>query len=208
MNHFRSMTFSNSLIFVSMCLLLVGCEPEPRLDDPSSDSGNTSERDVTWDEDSWWDQDIASHEDAQDIHETNDIIDINDTNDREVSETETDIEEQQADHPDFVVVADILRTSCGIAGCHGAIPQGNFQLEGGMDATNDQVRAALENVRTNGNEMLVEPGNAGVSGIYYRLLLENPTDRMPPAPFTALEQEKIDAIADWIDSGAPYEQSE
>ncbi len=197
MNHFRATASGFPLVFVGMFLLLTGCEPEPLLDEPISDSGDHFDQDSSWNEDAWWDQDIA----------LNDEVDTPET-EEDIGEIEDDIEEPQADHPDFVVVADILRTSCGTAGCHGAVPQGKFQIEGGMDATNNQVRAALEGVTANTGEMLVEPGNAGVSGIYYRLLLEDPSRRMPPAPFTALEQENIDAISNWIDAGAPYEQTD
>lgn len=200
MSHFRTIILRNTLISMSLILLMAGCEPEPLLDDSPSDANHSNESDAAWNEDSWWDKDVAANNDAANTedrdteHVENDAISGPDTEDL-----------PNADNPDFEVVADTLRHSCGTSGCHGAAAQGNFAMSGGMNATNSQVRIALEGIKAEDGTMLIEPGDADLSEIYLRLITTDRNESMPPAPFPALEQNKIDAIRDWIDSGAPYE---
>lgn len=203
MSHFRTLVLTSILISIALAMLVTGCEPEPLLDDISSDTGYAGESDTAWNEDAWWNQDVSSNDDTEGVDP--DDTKIVDNEDTEIPD-DNDIDDPEFEyHPDFVVVADILRESCGIAGCHGAAAQGNFAMEGGMEATNLQVRIGLEDVEAINGDMLIEPGDPDQSDIYLRLISDDPLIRMPTGVYQPLTPEKIEAIKSWIESGAPYE---
>jgi hypothetical protein len=103
----------------------------------------------------------------------------------------------------FPQVAQTLATSCGQAFCHGESHNGNFDIEGGTEASVDAVRLALEDVDSLAEIPLIAAGSPSDSAIYQRITGEG--NMMPPPPNASLSQEQIEMIHGWISEGARYE---
>ena len=80
----------------------------------------------------------------------------------------------------------IISSNCAKSGCHDAITR-----EEGLDLST-----------YSGIMKIVKPGKPSSSEIMEKLNETDPTDRMPPAPESALTQEQKDLIARWIREGA------
>jgi uncharacterized membrane protein len=80
----------------------------------------------------------------------------------------------------------IINSNCAKSGCHDAITR-----EEGLDLSS-----------YSGIMKIVKAGRPSSSEIMEKLNEANPTDRMPPAPESALTQEQKDLIARWIREGA------
>lgn len=105
---------------------------------------------------------------------------------------------------EFGEVAEVVRQSCATgASCHGASGITNFNVEGDTEATDEQVRAAIEGVDSAAGIALVEPGDAEASAIYSRLTADE-AQMMPPVG-GRLDDEIIETVGLWIDEGANYE---
>ncbi len=164
---------------IGVCFLLAGCEPEPLL----GLDGDASFDDAFGD-DTFGDDTPSANDTAED-----------------------DTDNGGGDpHPQFVLVADAIRPACAIPACHGESNfQGNFQIMGNSNATYDQIRASLEDVNTAAGLAIVTPGNPDSSELYKLLIHDNPSERMPPAPFLAFNEDIIETVRAWIAAGAPYE---
>ncbi|MFP4601127.1 MAG: hypothetical protein ACOC9W_03785 [Persicimonas sp.] len=105
---------------------------------------------------------------------------------------------------EFGEVAAVVRQSCATgSSCHGASGITNFNVEGDTEATDEQVRAALEGVDSAAGIALVEPGDAEASAFYMRLTADG-AQMMPPVG-GRLDDEIIETVRLWIDEGAHYE---
>ncbi len=94
--------------------------------------------------------------------------------------------------PEFVWVADFLRTNC--TSCHSAGKNGNLLLPG-PDISNDEVRLALEGVVATTGLLMVEPGDRNASQTWLQITNEF------GAQFPV---EDTDRFGAWIDAGAHY----
>lgn len=105
----------------------------------------------------------------------------------------------------FTRVADILRNDCTGNGCHGE-DAGNagLRIKGGADATDQQVRQALEG-KTVAREdtKFIVPGQPDESALYQALEAQKGRTQMPLTG--KLDASKIEDIRRWIAQGAPYE---
>lgn len=108
-----------------------------------------------------------------------------------------------AEPASFEPVAKMVRTSCSnTSSCHGASSTTKFIVEGNAEATDAQVRAAIEDTTTAAGVPMVVPGDAEASALYLRLVETGPK-KMPPVG--QLTDEEIEAVRLWIEEGASYE---
>ena len=108
--------------------------------------------------------------------------------------------ESAADAPTFT--ADIqtdLVNSCGFSSCHGG-SAGGLTLDGSEGDYLALVDAAAS---TADGETLVIPGDAANSYLYKILVGDGIEGDLMPPPDGGWDQDKIDAVAAWIDAGAP-----
>lgn len=83
----------------------------------------------------------------------------------------------------------VLKSGCGISGCHDAITQ--------RDGYNFTTYA--------GTMEAVKAGNPLSSDLYEVISTDEADDRMPPAPYSPLPQAAIDSVYKWISYGAKDE---
>jgi uncharacterized membrane protein len=114
---------------------------------------------------------------------------------------ETGVSEEVA----FGEVADVVRGSCSSTpSCHGETGFTNFSVDGDATATDEQVRAAIEDVTTLDGFGMVVSGDAESSALYLRLV-ETGARKMPPAGQPTLSEGEIETVRLWIEQGASYE---
>jgi hypothetical protein len=107
---------------------------------------------------------------------------------------------------DFGQVAQILRLNCATALCHGQGGPGlSLQIPNYEQASDEDIRQALEGVEATTGRLLIEPGRPEDSELYIVLITDDITRRMPPPPFDPLPLEQVALIHDWIARGAEYE---
>lgn len=107
---------------------------------------------------------------------------------------------------DFLAVADIIRTSCAVAECHGQPAAAETLLEYGANGASldlEDIQHVLQNYQS-GTNPLVDPGNADGSDLYLVLVSEDDQVIMPPPNLQPLPQSEIDTVRDWINDGANY----
>jgi hypothetical protein len=92
----------------------------------------------------------------------------------------------------FVAVADFMREKC--IACHSEGQNGNFQIAS-ADATNEEVRVALEDVEATTGNLMVEPFDPDASQVY--IMITNDAGEQ-------FEPDTIAIVEDWINAGAPY----
>ena len=113
--------------------------------------------------------------------------------------------------PQFVQVANIIRTNCALAGCHGMGSGAVHTYVTGTNATLAEVQAGLSTplpVPGTGN-VLIAPGAPQMSEIYIRItkplgdpiLMGQGTYGAVAVP---LEPDDIGTIEEWISAGAIY----
>lgn len=148
----------------------------------------------------------ANQDTNQDQNQTTNQGD-NQTTNQTNNETTNQTTNQSGDQwdPDFVAVADVIRTSCAVGDCHGANSNPNTVLEfgaSGDNLANEDIQNVFENFEV--DVPLVDPGNPEGSQIYQYITSDDDNVRMPPPPLV-LSQDDIDTIESWIADGANYE---
>ncbi|QDG52014.1 hypothetical protein FIV42_15075 [Persicimonas caeni] len=109
--------------------------------------------------------------------------------------------------PTFPNVADVIRRNCASGACHGGRGAGNFYIPHNVDATNAEVRYALQDVTSRKWEMpLIEPGVPAESEVFLRITSQTEGERMPQEPRDRLLSWEIEMIENWIANGALYEE--
>jgi hypothetical protein len=109
--------------------------------------------------------------------------------------------------PTFANVADVIRRNCASGACHGGRGAGNFYIPHNVDATDAEVRYALQDVTSRKWEMpLVIPGAPDDSEVFVRITTDVEGNRMPQAPLPRLLSWEIEMIENWIANGALYEE--
>lgn len=101
----------------------------------------------------------------------------------------------------FEQVASFLATNCATSGCHTGESFFLPKIEGGVNATPQQVQAALEGISNAEGAPLIAPNDPDNS-LLWRRLIGNPAF-MPPGPGLAMD--KVKPVQDWINAGAKYE---
>lgn len=92
----------------------------------------------------------------------------------------------------------IFNRKCAIPGCHtGSAPGGNLNLSAGAAYNN------LINVNSSYGPPRVAPGDLDNSVLYQKITGNSQFGSRMPLGGSALSQEEIKAIADWILAGAP-----
>ncbi len=102
----------------------------------------------------------------------------------------------------FVEVAEIIRSTCAAADCHGATSAPETVLEFGADGQDlayEDIEFVFENFAV--GDPLVDPGNPEGSLLYQSITSEDPDELMPPGQLE-LSQAQIDAVHSWIADGA------
>lgn len=82
----------------------------------------------------------------------------------------------------------ILISSCAMSGCH--------------DAATAQNGINLSSYQSIMSTADIIPGDPGNSELYEKITENDPEDRMPPPPMTALTTDQILSIRKWIEQGA------
>lgn len=85
-------------------------------------------------------------------------------------------------------VLPLIVSNCAMSGCHDA-----------ATASDGVVLNSYENIMSTGEVRAGRPSN---SEIYEKITDNDPEDRMPPPPASALSSTQIALIRDWIDQGA------
>lgn len=106
--------------------------------------------------------------------------------------------------PSFDQVANIIRANCAEEGCHAGTGQSGFAITNGSNATDQQVRNALDGQSIEGGDPLVVSSAPTESALYQVLI---PLEGRTQMPFQRdpLPQTDIRAIRRWIAAGASYE---
>lgn len=86
------------------------------------------------------------------------------------------------------VILPLIQSSCAMATCHDINSGGELR-----------PLVSYNTIRQSG---YVVGGSASNSKLYEQLFKTDPQDRMPPAPYSPLNQEQKDLIKKWIDQGA------
>lgn len=105
---------------------------------------------------------------------------------------------------DFQKVTKVLAKNCGAQGCHDQNSAFPPKIAGGVDATPEQMKIALDGISSNGGKPLIVAEDAEQSLLYLRISNKQ-MPVMPPAG--AMPDEDVNLVKDWINAGAKYELS-
>ncbi|RAL22456.1 hypothetical protein DL240_11465 [Lujinxingia litoralis] len=109
--------------------------------------------------------------------------------------------------PDFVQIAEIVRTTCAVATCHGSSPGDTDLLFGASESNLSYARIAevfAEYESTTGAKLIV-PGDAQASYLVTVITSDDIDIVMPSPPLPPLTEEQVDLITTWINDGANYQ---
>lgn len=108
---------------------------------------------------------------------------------------------------DFLQVAQIMRATCAVGGCHGEPSSASTDLGFGANMDELTLEAIIDvfDSYEGGQGPLVDPGNPEGSSLYVTLTLDDPVLRMPQAPLNPLPEAQIELVRAWIEAGANYE---
>lgn len=143
------------------------------------------------------------------------VDDENDTDIEEDTGGEPDIEEDTepdtdpADNfdPQFVEIAEIVRTTCAVATCHGSSP-GETELLFGASESNlsyERIAEVFAEYEATTGDMLIVPGDAEASYLHTVVTSDDIDIVMPSPPLPPLTEEQVTLITDWINDGANYQ---
>lgn len=105
---------------------------------------------------------------------------------------------------DFEKVTKVLAKNCGTQGCHDQNSAFPPKIGGGLDATPEQMKVALDGISSNGGKPLIVAEDAEQSLLYLRI-----SNKQPPVmpPTGAMPDEDVNLVKDWINAGAKYDVS-
>ena len=110
--------------------------------------------------------------------------------------------------PDFLAVEAIVANKCALDFCHGAITAPDTDFSFGASRQRlvaEDVEQTFQTTSINGVAM-VDPGSPETSYLYLSIVSTDPEIQMPPPGSLRITEREIEAIRDWIASGAKYRQ--
>ncbi|RDV36548.1 hypothetical protein DV096_19035 [Bradymonadaceae bacterium TMQ3] len=122
-------------------------------------------------------------------------------------DTEPDVDSADDFDPQFVEIAEIVRTTCAVATCHGSSPGDTDLLFGASESNLSYARIAevFAEYETANGDLLIVPGDAEASYLHTVVTSEDIDVIMPSPPLPPLTGEQITLITDWINGGANYQ---
>ncbi len=91
-------------------------------------------------------------------------------------------------------IVPILRNSCILDGCHGERGVSAFLVPKGLDATPEEIKLGVLNIKSRNGNLLIAPGQPSKSELLIRILAEE--NAMPP--LTTLPIEQINDLNFWV----------
>src|SRR5690554_4755440 len=140
----------------------------------------------------------------------NDTGSVEDTGgDPDVEEdTEPDVDPADDFDPQFVEIAEIVRTTCAVATCHGSSPDPDTELLFGASESNlsyARIAEVFEEHESDDGGKLIVPGDADASNLHTVITSDDIDIIMPRPPLPPLTDDQIELIATWINDGANYQ---